>query len=244
MHFSFSLLLAAAIFSSIPLAADAQQKKLKYSSGTGFFVSRNGHIVTNAHVVPKCKSITLAGAVEDEAKLIAKHPSQDLAILQAKSSRAPQIAPMRVNLRSLRLGDKLNIAGFPGDSGFRGNLIYAQTVLLSMNGPLGEPNFLEFHNSAQKGNSGGPLMDASGNVIGVVTGKAQVIQRGTGANAGEVRVVKESDVAITLPYLRPFLSRYGVRFNIAGGGIKHNPKTIAKKAKDSIVHVRCLQGEE
>ena len=238
----FSLFFVSAIF-AFPHLSFAQQRQLQYSSGTGFFVSRNGHIVTNAHVVPDCLSITLGGAVKEEAKLIAKHPSQDLAILQTKSRRAPQIAPMRVNLRSLRLGDKLNIAGFPGDSGFRGNLVYAQTVLKSMNGPTGEPNFLEFHNSAQKGNSGGPLMDASGNVIGVVTGKAQVIQRGFGVGKNAMKIVKESDVAITLPYVRPFLSRHGVRFNIAGGGIKHNPKTIAQKAKKSIVHVRCLQGE-
>jgi S1-C subfamily serine protease len=189
--------------------------------------------------VPNCLSIHLAGAINEQAYLIATHPSQDLAILQTASRRAPHIAPMRVNLRSLRVGDSLNIAGFPGRSGFDGKLMYVSTSLLSMNGPMGEPNFLEFQNAAQKGNSGGPLMDASGNVIGVVTGKAQVIQRGTGVHAGKSRVVRESDVAITLPYLKPFLSKYGVRFDIAGGGMRYNPKTVAEKARNSIVHVRC-----
>ena len=249
MAFRFAFLCAFLCAFSLQHEAHAQHgqqpeaKKLRYSSGTGFFVSRNGYVVTNEHVVRGCKSITLAGAIEDEARLIATHPKQDLALLKTKSNRVPQVAPIRINLRSLRLGDTLNVVGFPGRSGFDGNLVYAKTVLLSMDGPMGEPNFLEFHNSAQKGNSGGPLLDDAGNVIGVVTGKAQVIQRGTGANAGQVRVVKESDIAITIPYLRPFLSRHGVHFNVTGGGLTQSAKQVAKKARKSIVHVRCLQGE-
>lgn len=223
--------------------AHAQQRMLKYSSGTGFFVSAQGHVITNAHVVPACQELTLGGAVSGPARIIGVDKERDLAVLKY-DGRVPRIAPIRWNLASLRIGQDLTVAGYPGRSGFEGQLTYVKAKLLGMQGPQGEPNFLQFSNSAQKGNSGGPLLDMSGNVIGVVTGKTQLYQYNQTATGNtEPVLVKEADVAVTIPFLRKFLYLNNVHFNIGGSGMAQgNERNVAQTARNSIVHVRCLQG--
>jgi serine protease Do len=227
---------------TLPMAAFSQMGS--YSVGTGFFVNRQGYLVTNAHVVKGCKSISIGGTVTGDARLVGLDTLHDLAVLKYNGA-VPKVAPIRWNLGTLKVGDDVTVAGFPGQSGFDGTLIYLRAKLLNLRGPNGEANYLQFSNSAQKGNSGGPLMDMSGSVIGVVTGKiTQSAAIGTFGNQTEIPVAS-SDVAVTIPFLKAFLGRNGVFFDISGSS-SWNTKTtelsVAQNARDSIVHVRCLLG--
>lgn len=218
----------------------AQQQIRRYSSGTGFFVSSDGLLITNAHVVKGCTSISLAGSVKAPADLIALDKTHDLALLRA-GVNAPKVAPLRFDISHMRTGQNVAVVGYPGETGFRGELVYRSAQLLGFEGPIGEPHFLQFTPSAEKGNSGGPLLDKSGNVIGVVTGKTQLYQVDkTSPNAPPV-LVREADVAVTLPYLKTFLGYYGIRPVQGGSGLVNvNNRYIAQTASQYIVHVRCL----
>jgi S1-C subfamily serine protease len=222
----------------------AQAQSLRYSSGTGFFVSGQGHVITNAHVIRECtEGITLHGPLEAAATVLGVDETHDLAILQTQAT-PPRIAPLRWNLSTLRVGQAVNVVGFPGRSGFDGNLQVAKAEMLGFEGPVGEPHFLQFTPSAQKGNSGGPLLDASGNVIGVVTGKTQLYRNDPLGTAAPV-LVREADVAVTLPYLRQFLMNYGVHYSQSGSGlITMTPRYIGTVTRDFIVNVRCVVARE
>lgn len=221
----------------------AQQQVRRYSSGTGFFVSADGLLITNAHVVKGCERITLGGSVTAPADVIALDPTHDLALLRA-GVNAPKVAPLRFELSHMRVGQNVAVVGYPGQAGFRGELVYRNAQLLGFEGPIGEPHFLQFTPSAEKGNSGGPLLDKSGNVVGVVTGKTQLYQVDkTSPNAAPV-LLREADVAVTLPYLKTFLGQYGVRHSEGGGGlINVTNRYIAQTASQYIVHIRCLLPE-
>ena len=218
----------------------AQQGVRHYSSSTGFFVTADGLLITNAHVVKGCESISLAGSVKAAADVIALDPTHDLALLRAHVD-APKVAPLRFDISHMRNGQNVAVVGYPGQAGFRGELVYRSAQLLGFEGPIGEPHFLQFTPSAEKGNSGGPLLDKSGNVVGVVTGKTQLYQVDkTSPNAQPV-LLREADVAVTLPYLKNFLGQYGVRHNVGGSGLVNvTNRYIAETASQYIVHIRCL----
>lgn len=221
----------------------AQAAVIHYSSGTGFFVSKQGLFITNAHVVRNCKNIHIAGASRSNAEIIAIDETHDLALLRSENV-APQIAPLRFDLRHMRVGQNVAIAGYPGASGFKGNLIFRNAQLLGFEGPVGEPHFLQFTPSAEKGNSGGPLLDYAGNVVGVVTGKTKLYEVNPTAPNAEPVLVREADIAVTLPYLRQFLAKHGVRPVIGGSGlVQVNPRYISQTASQFIVHVRCALNE-
>jgi S1-C subfamily serine protease len=217
----------------------AQAATVKYTSGTGFFITKDGLFITNAHVVRGCKNISIAGAANANANIVALDEEHDLALLKART-RAPQIAPLRFDLRHMRKGQKVAIVGYPGDSGFKGNLIYRSAQLLGFEGPIGEPHFLQFSSAAQKGNSGGPLLDQAGNVIGVVTGKTKLYEVSKTSQNAAPKLVREADVAVTLPYLKKFLGQHRIRTAKGGNGmIRMSPKFAAKNSSKFILHVRC-----
>jgi serine protease Do len=233
----FFLALFLALF--VP-TAHAQQQIVKVSSGTGFFVSRDGHILTNAHVVRACQDVELGGAMEGRATIIARDDTTDLAILKAERF-APYTAPLRWNLASLRAGENVTLLGYPGQAGLMGQLFYTKAKLIGLVGPTGEPHYLQFTSSAQKGNSGGPLIDSAGNVIGVVTGKTKLYQIDPTGTQRTPLLVREADVAVTLQFIKEFLSRNKVSFASGTGGIVGLGDTrIVQDAKRYTVHIRCL----
>jgi len=137
------------------------------SSGTGFVVSRNGHVLTNNHVIEGCSRTTfqLRGGLPQEASLIASNATTDLALL--KTSLATNPAMFR-GPRRLRLGDEVIVYGFPllGDLSSQGNLTYG--IVSALSGLDDDLSRLQMTAQIQPGNSGGPVMNRSGEIVGVV----------------------------------------------------------------------------
>lgn len=222
--------------------AFAQQQYIKYSSGTGFFVSREGHVITNAHVVKACQRISLQTPQgEVPAELVAADRERDLAVL--KTSSTPQeIASLRWNISDLQVGAQLWLYGFPGEAGANGRSSFARTKLVGMEGPGGNPLWLQLQNAAQHGNSGGPVLDASGNVIAVITGIAETY-RPAETPGGQMTFLGSTDVAITLAALEDFLRQNRVPFYGASSGLVGYAEPILERnAARFTFPVRCVQG--
>jgi S1-C subfamily serine protease len=221
----------------------AQQKLIRFSSGTGFFVSKDGHIITNDHVVRNCLAIEVDGAAKSQARIIATDAQKDLAIWQIPKA-SPMVAPLRWNLGTLRVGHKVSILGYPGESGARGELRYSTSQIIGLEGPTGEPQWVQIKPVLEKGNSGGPLLDSTGNVIGVVTGKTQVYRTNT-ATSTTPQLVKEADVAVTLGELKSFLDRAAVRYYQSSSGMVNYADTrLGEISRKFVVHVRCITSVE
>ncbi len=213
---------------------------VQFSSGTGFYINRAGHLITNAHVVQSCESITVRtpeGMLP--ATITARDDARDLAVL--KTDIPPDaIAPLRWNIAALRPGDGVELYGFPGEAGANGTAQYSRTTVTGLTGPTGEPQWLQLKSVAQQGNSGGPVLDSSGNVIAVVAGRAETYRTPT-ATGATPQLVGTADIAITLSALKEFLHQHSIPFYESSSGlVAYSDNMIQYNARKFIAQIQCV----
>src|SRR5690606_23602467 len=142
-------------------------------------------------VVKGCSEVELQGALPGAtAKVMAVDEKFDLALLKT-GTPVRRVATIRhPDASRLKLDEPILVMGYPMDSYVKGEYKIAQSKIIGLKGPTDEPHWIQFSDSVQQGNSGGPLLDSSGNVAGVVVGKSELYQR-YGAN-GRPELVKKS----------------------------------------------------
>lgn len=227
----------------VALPAFAEQIRVFYSSGTGFFISPYGELITNAHVIKDCHqgSIQLKGAIHTTAQLIAMDEQHDLALLRA--THPPRdAAKLAATETSIVRGDPVMVMGYPANRRSEYSYSIAHAEVLDVKGPQGEPTWYQFSDSAQQGNSGGPLLDNTGNVIGVVTGKSELIM--VNERTRERQLIGSADIAVALPILKQFLLQNHIRFQQADSRVMRSNQYIESRARDFISQVHCITGEE
>ena len=157
------------------VADQSSSERQIQSSGTGFFVDTDGYLVTACHVVEEAKSIVvITNNGRFDAKVVAKDNNSDFAILKAQGTMfsSLNIAPSS----EVKMGDKVFTIGFPNIDVQGTEAKYTEGSISSLSGI--NNNFRHFQISVpvQSGNSGGPLMDSNGNVIGIIVSKLSDIQ--------------------------------------------------------------------
>ncbi len=151
--------------SSNAAAAETRPK----SAGTGFFITEDGHLLTNAHVAGNAAQVRLVTAFGlISAKVLKVDSANDLALLKAEGKF--QALPVATS-RAVKLGSTVISVGFPNIvlQGFAPK--FARGEIASLTGPQDDPRFFQISVPLQPGNSGGSLVDERGNVVGVVSGK-------------------------------------------------------------------------
>ncbi|MFG1345567.1 serine protease [Xanthobacter autotrophicus DSM 431] len=203
------------------------------SSGTGFFVSDSGHVLTNFHVIEGCKvvEITRPGSVAEKVVVIARDQTNDLALL--KAATGPAAVPA-IGSRT-RIGDSIYVYGFPlaGLLSSGGNFTIGNVTATS--GLNDDSRMVQISAPVQPGNSGGPLMDQSGNVVGVVVSKLNALRLASVTKdlAQNVNFAIKGSVALT------FLDGNGITPPAPGTTPAPDAATIAEKAKAFTVFVEC-----
>jgi TPR repeat protein len=138
-------------------------------TGTGFFITDDGYLISNYHVVKDATKVRLlTGAGLIDAKVVQVDAANDLALLKADGRFAClPIAASRTGL----LGGTVATVGFPdiGLQGFAPKL--AKGEIASLSGAGDDPRYFQISVPVQPGNSGGALVDERGNVIGIVSAK-------------------------------------------------------------------------
>jgi hypothetical protein len=203
-------------------------------TGTGFAISRSTHIVTNAHVVARCEALRVHfGSQVAYASVLALDEGEDLAVLQTQLV-LPKIIAVRGS-PALRLGESVVAFGFPltGSLSMEGNLTTGNVSALAGLGD--DPKYLQITAPVQPGNSGGPLLDESGNLIGVITAKldAMAIAKRTGDIPQNVNFAIKTDV------LETFLKSAGVRYERSVSDRPLQVADIADLAKAATVRIEC-----
>ncbi len=139
------------------------------ASGSGFLISQEGLIVTNNHVVANAKSVsvTLADGSKLDAKVLGADPLTDIALLQVQTD-APLPVVAFGSSGALRVGEEVIAMGSPfGLSGTVTSGIVSATSRNINAGPFDD--FIQTDAAINRGNSGGPLFNAEGDVVGVNT---------------------------------------------------------------------------
>lgn len=146
------------------------------TSGTGFFVSQDGLVVTNFHVIEDAKSITITrfNGKQSTATAVVLDRANDIAILQVDEASQETVLQVRHSSTANRGTDLLTI-GFPLTSIQGKEPKVTSGILSSLSGLDDDPRHFQISVPVQPGNSGGPLIAKDGTVIGIVTSKLNAI---------------------------------------------------------------------
>ena len=143
-----------------------ESANLQASSGTGFFITKTGHIITNNHVIDQCNLVNAYYNGEmKQLKIIAIDRKNDLAILKGELKPTDSFAIAKEDGILL---EEIYVAGYPFGKNVSGSIKVTKGVISSLSGIGNNYSNIQIDASLQPGNSGGPLFDQNGNLVGVV----------------------------------------------------------------------------
>jgi S1-C subfamily serine protease len=206
-------------------------KRETATSGSAFFVSDAGHIVTNSHVVNDCRSLTAGDGTP--LKYIRSNPTVDLALLQAPEVKPSAVATFRQS--DVVLGESIIVFGFPltGLLSTGGNVTTG--TVSATTGMRDDPGNLQITAPIQPGNSGGPLLDQTGNVVGMVVAKLDAIK--TTRITGDIP--QNVNFAIKGREIIAFVNQANIAPIISTGAARLATETIAASAASFTIRVVC-----
>ena len=150
--------------------ADDVKGDLKQFTGTGFAITKDGYVLTSFHVIQDAKQIYISNesAGQFQAEVVYSDRSLDLAMLKVKEDSFPGFKeiPFSIKKSISDPGEKVFTLGFP-----REDLVFGDGSISSYTGFEGDTTAYQISIPLNPGNSGGPLFDNQGNLIGIISGK-------------------------------------------------------------------------
>ena len=150
-------------------------KSMKIASvGTGFYISSTGNVLTNNHVVEGCGEIRVPAENNIVGKLVVADQANDLALvkLEVTSKTSVQFP----DSDDIKQGEEIFVFGFPLDGYLPSAGNITPGIISALAGPGNNSSLVQMTAPVQPGNSGGPLLNKKGKVVGVVVGKANAIK--------------------------------------------------------------------
>jgi S1-C subfamily serine protease len=209
-------------------------------SGTGFVIDATGHIMTNHHVIDGCVGDikgNLTGGVPAVLRVVSKDAANDMALLQGPTDTFKSFAKIRD--RSIRSGDSVTAIGFPFHGLLSSDFTVTTGIVSSLSGIKNDSRYLQISAPVQPGNSGGPLLDGSGHIVGVVSEKLNAfgVIRATGA------IPENINFAIKTGAIRDFLDNSVVAYETAAPGAELKTSEVADAARAWTLLITCTGTE-
>ncbi len=203
------------------------------STGTGFMVAP-GRALTNHHVIEGCRSVSArnAGNRDLPARVLASDRQRDLALLELAPEAGPPLAFRRDG--NVRRGEGVVTYGFPLAGLLSSGPTLTTGEVSALAGLRNNEQQYQISAPVQPGNSGGPLLDMAGNVVGVIVSKlnAQRIAQQTGDIPQNVNFAVKGSEALT------FLRANRVEPRLADGAARSAPE-VGEIAHPSVLFLRC-----
>lgn len=211
------------------------RKKKGFSIGTGFLVTNDGFIITNHHVVEDSNSISviLSDKSAHDAVLVTSDSANDVAILKADIQG--QALPIVSTASKKRKGEEVLTLGYPliQIQGQEQKATFGR--INAKSGIKGDVRFLQIDVPIQPGNSGGPLLDKRGAVIGIITATLDelTILRESGALPQNVNYAVKSD------YVIPLLRSANIKWKeaLTGSRLTNIPEVVSNSEKSVVLVV-------
>lgn len=199
--------------------------------GSGFFVRVEGTGITNAHVVHGCTSATIDGY--GRARITARDKTNDLALVQLAEPK--RIEAVQFARRSLKLGEFVYALGFPLPGIIDNGLNFTGGQVSSLSGLGGDTRHFQLSAPIQPGNSGGPVVNTSGQVVGVTRARLDDVAtlEASGALPQNVNYAIRSDIAAS------FLRANGIDPSESESAAKLDPTDIATAGRGYTFQIRC-----
>lgn len=205
------------------------------STGTGFFVNSDV-IVSNHHVVDSCSSVSIIyKGREYPAGITVIDEAADLSVMRIEDPpTGVKAATIRIQPR-LRNGEDIIVIGFPYGAALGANQKITTGNVSSLSGLYGDPTNLQITAPVQSGNSGGPLLDRSGSVVGIVVAKlnSTYVESITGDTPQNV------NFAIKASKLIDLLEANEISYSPSLSTDSKSTEEVAGMASDSIAWIQC-----
>jgi len=204
----------------------------KQSSGTGFLVAP-GFVVTNRHVVGGCKRIT-TGKEDRELFLKATDNQVDLALMTGQPRRDVNA---KIASGEVSLGEAVTVAGFPLRGMLAEQLNVTDGTVSSLAGVGGDARLFQMTAPVQPGNSGGPVLNTLGQVVGVVVSRLNdaTTYKASGA------IPQNVNFAIRAKALRAFLKSQSVDYLIDEPAAEKTGTELASLAQSFTIPITCIR---
>lgn len=215
--------------------ASTSSKGLRLASvGTGFYISQNGNILTNHHVIDGCTEIRVP-AENAVAKSVVSDQSNDLALAKLEVTGKPAVT--FPDSDDLRQGEEVFVFGFPLDGYLPSAGNITPGIVSALAGPGNNSSLVQITAPVQPGNSGGPLFNKKGKVIGVVVGKADAIK--IAKVTGDIP--QNINFAIASRTVKSFLDGNRIEYQKKGDTFSFAKETvaIADDARKSSIKIEC-----
>jgi len=221
-------------------SAPPKPSKTVKQTGTGFVISANGHVVTNQHVIEGCVGDiqgNLSGESPVKLRVVSSDETNDLALLQARTS-FKEIASIRS--KPIHPGDSVVAIGYPFHGLLTSDFTVTTGVVNSLSGVLNDTRFLQISAPVQPGNSGGPLLDSNGEVVGMVAAKLNALKfvKATGDMPENI------NFAIKTGALRDFLDNSVVAYQTIEAKSELKTSDIARNARSFTLLIACMATEQ
>jgi S1-C subfamily serine protease len=183
---------------------NAQEAEIEAGVGTGVVISDEGMILTNLHVVWGAQRlrITFADGTESSAQIIATQPNNDLAVLKPQKIPDDLQPAVLGSSRGVVPGDAVAVVGFPfgmGPSVSSGVVSGLNREFRNEKGDRQMSGLIQFDAAANPGNSGGPLINMNGEVIGIVTAIMNPTSARTFIGIGFAATIEAAGASVGLP---------------------------------------------
>jgi S1-C subfamily serine protease len=224
-----------------PSTSPSKPSKPIEINGTGFVISTEGHIVTNHHVINSCVGDihgNLSGQSATTLRIVSKDETNDLALLQAPTPLSKEVASIRGT--AMRPGEAVIAIGYPYHGLLTSDFTVTTGIVSSLSGLFNDTRYLQISAAVQAGNSGGPLLDASGNVVGVVAEKLATLKfvKATG------EIPENINFAIKTGAVRDFLDNSVVSYHTAESKAELKTVDIAGNARAYTMLISCTGKEK
>lgn len=195
--------------------------------GSGFAVTRDGHVLTNHHVIERCDEVWVSS--RGRADFLASDEGVDLALIRV-AGRFEKAVAFRAGA-NIRLGDDVIVAGYPLHSILASDLNITTGVVSALYGMRDNRKNLQLTAPVQGGNSGGPVLDRSGNIVAVVV--ARLTSRNTSSMPQNVNFAVKGRTA------GAFLDNFDIPYGTAQSGPELSVADIAAYARRFTVRIEC-----
>lgn len=216
--------------------APSTQASTPSGNGTGFWVSGDGHVLTAKHVIAECSEVHVVdgGVDRGTATIVGQDPKADVAILKA-NVRPTQFGVFRQS--SARQGEEVVVYGFPLGSALSASGVSTSGTISALAGLANDPSLLQISAPVQPGNSGGPLVDTAGNVLGIVVAKLDALKvaKVIGDVPQNVNFAVKSSVALNL------MDALSVPYSMMAPDVRLANADLTQKARGISVRVDCYK---
>jgi len=203
------------------------------ASGTGFVVSAAGHVLTNNHVVEGCREMRVGDS--EVLDVIAADKGADLAVLKLRVPH-PAAASFREGSNA-RPGEDIIVLGYPLHGLLGADPIVTTGIINALAGIRNDRRLIQISAPVQPGNSGGPVLDSSGNIVGVVVAKLDAL--GIAKVTGDIP--ENVNFAINEATARSFLDAQHVGYRLAPSADKLTAPDVASKASRFTLLLECFK---